>query len=131
MEIPAPVQQLWHNKTTQIIVRPFMLIFEWRGRATRREVVSAFLMLPMLLLPDMILRKGDIDGLTMMNVLLWLLIFIGTAVRRMHDIRRHGWALCIAFFPYVGIIAVTIMLLLNPDNDGNPFGPDPRDYFNA
>ena len=129
MEIPAPVKTFWHSKTVQLFVRPFLMIFNWRGRATRREVVFAFLILLFMLLAELLFGPRHADGFTAINILLFMIIFIGTCVRRMHDIRRRGWALWFVFLPYAGPIVVSVMLFLNPDNEGNPFGPDPRDYL--
>ena len=124
-------QNIGKNKSFQLIVRPFLLVFDWRGRATRREVIATFFMLPLFMLPEILFSGFDESGFGwfLINWFLWLAVFICTAIRRMHDISRHGWALAIIGIPYVGVFIFAIFLFLAPDNDENPFGIDPRSYF--
>ena len=125
------VNDIATNKGFQLLVRPFMLILDWRGRATRREVLVTFgLLLAMLMWEGISLGPSkEPGGWWMWNFLLWLTVFLGTAVRRMHDITRHGWAVAVVLIPYVGWLVLLFFLFMPPENDGNPFGPDPRDYF--
>ena len=126
-------QNIGRNKNFQLIVRPFLLVFNWRGRATRREVIATFFMLPLFMVPEILFSGFDETGISwfLINWFLWLAVFISTAIRRMHDISRRGWALAIIGIPYVGVFIFAIFLFLAPDNDANPFGIDPRSYFDG
>ncbi len=113
-----------------LLARPFLLMFDWRGRATRLEVVAAAAMLPLFLIPDFVFpNDSSQDDLLVANFVLWLIMFAGTAVRRMHDSSHAGWLIGVVLFPYVGWLVLLFHLFRNPDNSDNPFGPDPRDFL--
>ena len=61
------------------------------------------------------------------SVIIALLLMVPTyavCVRRLHDTGRTGWWLLLYFIPWIGAIALVIMLCLKSDED-NKYGPKP------
>ena len=61
------------------------------------------------------------------SVIIALLLMVPTyavCVRRLHDTGRSGWWILLYFIPYIGAIALLIMLCLKSDED-NKYGPKP------
>ena len=61
------------------------------------------------------------------SVIIALLLMVPTyavCVRRLHDTGRTGWWLLLYFIPYIGAIALLIMLCRKSDED-NKYGPKP------
>ena len=61
------------------------------------------------------------------SVIIALLLMVPTyavCVRRLHDTGRSGWWILLYFIPYIGAIALVIMLCLKSDED-NKYGPKP------
>jgi len=51
---------------------------------------------------------------------------IAVAVRRMHDIGKSGWWLCVGFIPIIGGIWQLALLLTAGNRGPNRYGPDPK-----
>ncbi len=109
-----------------ILARPFLMMFNWHGRAMRREVLIAVAMLPLFLLPDFIFSDAPSSAWILFNIGLWLVLFVGTAVRRYHDCDRDGWGVITIFIPYIGWGLLLIALLMEGTMGANRFGNDPR-----
>ena len=61
------------------------------------------------------------------SVIIALLLMVPTyavCVRRLHDTGRSGWWILLYFIPYIGAIALLIMLCRESDED-NKYGPKP------
>ena len=61
------------------------------------------------------------------SVIIALLLMVPTyavCVRRLHDTGRTGWWLLLYFIPWIGTIALLIMLCRKSDED-NKYGPKP------
>ena len=61
------------------------------------------------------------------SVIIALLLMVPTyavCVRRLHDTGRTGWWLLLFFIPWIGTIALLIMLCRESDED-NKYGPKP------
>ena len=61
------------------------------------------------------------------SVIIALLLMVPTyavCVRRLHDTGRTGWWLLLFFIPWIGTIALLIMLCRKSDED-NKYGPKP------
>ena len=61
------------------------------------------------------------------SVIIALLLMVPTyavCVRRLHDTGRSGWWILLYFIPYIGAIALLIMLCRKSDED-NKYGPKP------
>lgn len=61
------------------------------------------------------------------SVIIALLLMVPTyavCVRRLHDTGRTGWWLLLYFIPWIGTIALLIMLCRESDED-NKYGPKP------
>jgi len=47
------------------------------------------------------------------------------AVRRLHDLDRSGWWICLAFIPLIGAIILIVWFCTRGTVGPNRFGPDP------
>lgn len=108
------------------LARPFLLMFDWRGRATRREMLMAVAIASLCLSPVLLVPISEADPTLIVNFAAALAILTGTAVRRCHDSGRAGWVVCIILAPYVGILVLGVVLCLNGERFENIYGPDPR-----
>ena len=62
-----------------------------------------------------------------LSVIIGLLLIVPTyavCVRRLHDTGRRGWWVLLYFIPWIGTIALIIMLCQKSDED-NKYGPKP------
>ncbi|WP_437560326.1 DUF805 domain-containing protein [Acidithiobacillus sulfuriphilus] len=55
--------------------------------------------------------------------LITLLPLLPAEVRRFHDVGISGWWLLLAFIPYLGAIAILVLLILPAKPTGERFGP--------
>ena len=81
-----------------------------------------------------------IDGMTgMMNTrgqglfvsiygLAVLVPSIAVAARRLHDTRRSGWWLLVAFVPLIGTIILLVFFVQDGDPNDNQYGPNPKTH---
>jgi uncharacterized membrane protein YhaH (DUF805 family) len=63
-------------------------------------------------------------GLSVIMALLLMLPTYAVCVRRLHDTGRRGWWVLLYFIPWIGTIALIIMLCQKSDED-NKYGPKP------
>ena len=107
------------------------------GRATRSEFWYFILFYYLLCLPFCMLafltglgNSFQLFYLTVgIAIIIGLLIMVPTyavCVRRLHDTGRSGWWIFLYFIPYIGSIALIIILCFKSDED-NKYGPKPQD----
>jgi uncharacterized membrane protein YhaH (DUF805 family) len=127
-----------------IYLQPFKKYSDFSGRASRLEYWSFYLFhtLASLALVVVGMLGVGIAGLlgkglaTAVGVLVGLAFvvfaigsivpFIAVGVRRMHDQNLSGWFLLISFIPFVGGLAVIVMLCLPGTVGDNKYGVDPK-----
>ena len=63
-------------------------------------------------------------GVSVIVALLLMLPTYAVFVRRLHDTGRRGWWVLLYFIPWIGTIALIIMLCKKSDED-NKYGPKP------
>lgn len=63
-------------------------------------------------------------GVSVIVALLLMLPTYAVCVRRLHDTGRRGWWVLLYFIPWIGTIALIIMLCQKSDED-NKYGPKP------
>lgn len=118
-----------------LMFQPFRRMFDFRGRARRKEywlfvllqlvVVVAALVLGFRLLPDENLDDG-IVGLPLAYVAIFGLPTLAAQVRRLHDADKSGWWVVVSIIPYIGLGWI-LWLMVQPGSWGpNRFGDDPR-----
>lgn len=100
------------------------------GRASRTElvatvgivlVVSVVCLAVLPPIPD-----GSVWAPFIFYQALLIVLPIGSAVvRRLHDTNRHGFAVLIVVFPYIGVFWLIGLLLWDGDRYENQFGPPP------
>lgn len=70
-------------------------------------------------------------GLAVIVYLALLVPGIAVTVRRLHDRNMSGWAYLMVFIPYIGSIALFVIMLLPGTQGPNDYGPDPKDPHGA
>ena len=125
------------------LIAPWRRMFDFSGRATRREYWSfigtfyAGLFLYLLLIGAFVPvdAAGEAEDTVsqlvgLVTMLIFLFAFIAglsAAVRRVHDHDKTGWFILLGMIPAIGWIFFLIMML-TPGTDGpNSYGSDPRD----
>ena len=107
------------------------------GRATRSEFWYFILFYYLLCLPFCMLafltglgNSFQLFYLTVgIAIIIGLLIMVpiyAACVRRLHDTGRSGWWIFLYFIPYIGTIALIIILCFKSDED-NKYGLKPQD----
>lgn len=51
---------------------------------------------------------------------------LAVTVRRLHDINKSGWFMCVIFIPLAGFIWLLVMECTNGTKGDNEYGPDPK-----
>ena len=127
----------------QLMFEPFIRYADFTGRSRRMEywlytvwtsIVSLFLLLGFI---GSVSENGGLAGLdgTSLNFLtifiFWVVATIAptlaVTIRRLHDRNFSGWFYLIGFIPYIGGLALTVMLLLDGTEGPNQYGPDPKE----
>ncbi len=122
------------------IARPWRQMFNFRGRATRREY---WLFLPLLYfgwtvmvtLVTMVVVIADggdelldyfVVPFSLVSLGLCLIPYLSASVRRLHDHDKTGWLFLLVLVPLVGWIFYLIMMLTPGTGGENGYGSDPR-----
>lgn len=121
------------------ILLPLKRYADFTGRSTRREFWMFQLIYLALFVVGFLVIGGSADaygetsalgGLMLamiMLALLGLLVpLLAVEVRRFHDQDRSGWFVLLNLIPYVGVILVYGMMLVDGTRGDNRFGPDPK-----
>lgn len=105
------------------------------GRARKKEYWMFFLFHVIIMIALVVLGAvaGSISeafgyvfiGLLGIYVLGVLLPVIGVTIRRLHDSNRSGWWILIQLVPYVGPIAMVVLLVFDGTPGDNKYGPNP------
>lgn len=102
----------------------------FRGRATRYELaMTALLCIGGGVVAAMTSIFGPVRGSVIQAALSALLILsplIAVIVRRLHDTNRGASALLVLLTPYVGVVILAVILLLDGYEHDNKAGPNPR-----
>ncbi|MEM9434311.1 MAG: DUF805 domain-containing protein [Pseudomonadota bacterium] len=100
---------------------------DFNGRAQRSEYWWFFLFAVICSL-----IAGVIDGLIFGAQVVGLLVTLGlflpglaAVIRRLHDQDRVGWWALIALVPFIGGIALIVLMILKGTDGPNKYGPDP------
>ena len=51
--------------------------------------------------------------------------FVTGAIRRLHDMGKTGWFMLLAFIPFIGWVALAMMLCTASNPEANRFGENP------
>jgi uncharacterized membrane protein YhaH (DUF805 family) len=94
-------------------------------------VIFVALLLPALITMDPVTQEpgvlGSIGSALLGIVLLGTFVpLLAAAVRRLHDTGKSGWFYLLCLVPFVGGIAVIVLLALPGESGPNRFGPDPK-----
>lgn len=118
-----------------LMFQPFRRMFDFRGRARRKEwglfvllqlvVVLGALVFGLRLLPAENLGDGLL-GLPLVYMAVFGLPMLALQVRRLHDSDKSGWWVLVSLIPYIGVGCI-LWLMLQPGSWGpNRFADDPR-----
>lgn len=69
-------------------------------------------------------RYGIVYGLYVLAVLPPRL---AVTVRRLHDVGKSGWWMCIALVPVIGAIWLLVLLARDSQPGANQYGPNPKE----
>jgi len=118
---------------------PIRRYAEFTGRSSRKEFWMFQLIYVALFVAGSVLvgvtvdSYGDLSpfgnvvvGLIVLALLGLFVPLLAVEVRRFHDQNRSGWFVLLNLIPYVGVIIVFVMMLLEGTQGDNRFGPDPR-----
>jgi uncharacterized membrane protein YhaH (DUF805 family) len=122
------------------VLRPWRQMFDFRGRATRREywfflvqlyaalmilgVVAASAMVRILQRP---ITRDMLSVPLLILSLLLLIPYLSASIRRIHDHDKTGWLFLLSLVPVAGWIFFLIMMLTPGTQGPNNYGADPRD----
>ena len=124
------------------LIAPWRRMFDFSGRATRREYwsfvgtfyVGAFAYL--LLIGSFVPAKasGGYESYAQMSALVALLLLLlaaiaglSAAVRRVHDHDKTGWFILLGMVPVIGWLFFLFLMLTKGTDGPNSYGSDPRD----
>lgn len=126
------------------VLRPWRQMFDFRGRATRREywlflvqLYAALMILGVVAVSAMIRvlqRPITRDMTTLPLLILSLLLFVpylSASIRRIHDHDKTGWLFLLSLVPVAGWIFFLIMMLTPGTQGPNSYGEDPRDRLDS
>lgn len=107
---------------------------DFRTRARRSEywyftLMNAVFVLILSLL-DAVLGFGSEDTLGIFGGLYSLFVIIpsiAVCIRRLHDIGKSGWWICIAIIPFIGALILFIFAIRDSQPGANQYGPNPKD----
>ena len=99
------------------------------GRATRSEywyvVLFGYLLALLIVFLGMIIDSPElIIGLSTVLSLILLVPGLAVCIRRLHDTGRSGWWYLLVLIPYIGAVALLVIVCLK-SNEDNTYGPKP------
>ncbi|MCX5193262.1 DUF805 domain-containing protein [Streptomyces sp. NBC_00249] len=106
---------------------------DFSGRARRQEywmfVLCSIPIMVLLLVLDFAL--GSYPVLFYVYNLAVFLPTLGLSVRRLHDTGRSGWWYLVSIIPFVGWIAMIVLMAIEGDAGPNAYGPSPKQQLAA
>ncbi|MEU8774501.1 DUF805 domain-containing protein [Streptomyces sp. NPDC048606] len=101
---------------------------DFSGRARRQEywmfVLFSIPIIVVLMLVDFAL--GSYPVIFWIYNLAVFLPTLGLSVRRLHDTGRSGWWYLVSVIPFVGWIAIIVLMAIEGDAGPNAYGPSPK-----
>lgn len=107
---------------------------DFTGRARRRDY-WLFLLANLLLacvtavLDFVVGSEIGLAGLGPFGTLLMVIVALPSlalGVRRLHDSGRSGWWMLVSLVPFIGVVALLVLMVLPGTSGPNEYGPDPR-----
>lgn len=99
-----------------------------RGRMRRDKFWEAFTcnVFIVILLVMFTMRLGGVfEYIQMIYQIVTTVPFVTGAIRRLHDIGKTGWFMLLAFIPFIGWVALAMMLCTASNPEANRFGENP------
>ena len=100
---------------------------QFSGRSSRREywtfVLVNFLLLACIAFSSPSIEQFRISGGICLLVLIIPSLAVG--VRRLHDLNKSGGWMLLAFIPFLGGVALFVIMLLKGDSGANQYGDNP------
>lgn len=105
---------------------------DFEGRARRKEYWMFTLFHIIFTIGSIIVDISlglDSIGIGIAYLLYTLATFLpslAVTVRRLHDTDKSGFLVLVGFIPFVGWLILLVFTLLEGQNGGNKYGPDPK-----
>ncbi|MEX0868680.1 MAG: DUF805 domain-containing protein [Nitriliruptoraceae bacterium] len=101
---------------------------DFRGRAPRAEYwwFALFRFLVLFVATNIGMRLGGESGayqLALIVLIVLLVPYLAVSVRRLHDIGLRGWLMLLELVPFVGSVAVIVLMTVQSEPRANRFGP--------
>ena len=118
-----------------LMLQPFRRMFDFRGRARRKEYWLFVLLQLVVFLIAFVLgfsvlpKEGQLYslvGLPLLHVAIFGLPTLAAQVRRLHDADKSGWWVLVSLVPYIGLGWILYMMAQPGSWGPNRFGDDPR-----
>lgn len=105
---------------------------DFSGRASRKEywtfalinLAIAFILGFMVVIMRSVAHV-DLSFISMLFSLAVMVPGIAVAVRRLHDTNRSGWLVLVGLIPFIGAIAMIVLLVMEGTPGDNEYGPSP------
>lgn len=107
---------------------------DFNGRARRKEywmfaLISSLISWAIQII-GLVLKIEILTYLPIIYTLAVLIPSLAVAVRRLHDIDKSGWMICIVFIPLIGAIWLIVLLCKEGTQGQNKYGADPKNPVN-
>ena len=103
--------------------------FKFKGRSSRAAFWYFTLWFYAPLIPVYFVVVADAVvyfSLVALHVLAAIIPLAAVTVRRLHDTGRSGWWYWVHLVPFVGLVIITVLLVIDSQPGDNRYGPNPK-----
>lgn len=110
----------------------FSKLFVFQGRSRRSEYWWFYLFASLCSFVLLAISKAIVSDPTLNALLTFvfqigvIVIGLGLAVRRLHDVGKSGWWLFISLLPFIGAIWLIVLLVTDSQMTANQYGESPK-----
>lgn len=103
-------------------------IFSFKGRIRRTRYWLTYFCASIPLIPANILGDDMSEGVAIFTLLILvpvIWVYLATGVKRLHDLGKSGWLVCLSFVPLANLIIGIYMAWFKGEEFDNQYGPNP------